>query len=554
MKKKVNRIAILCFLIVIVLVCIICAVLAVRQSGNSDGTSESTEEEAQAQDYDGEENSGLSEEEEELQAFIEDTVYDVDEQEAIREELEEEKEEDSYTPENILVEYNPFGTNTQSLYIYFETEKAASVSYTVHTDEDGVSDYSHEAYQDEEYQTEHEFQVIGLYPDSVNTVSFDITYEDGSTETAEIEYEMGSLNGDEEIQLEKTEYSDSEELEDGLYVILGNDDSKVDFMYYYDNDGIIRGEVPIIAYRAHRLLFDDDTMFYSISKTQIARMDRLGQIIDVYDLGEYKLHHDYVFDDDGNILILATDTTQRTEEDCVVMLDVDTGEVTEVIDFCDYFTDYMEECVERADEDEDEVDWFHLNTIQWMGDDSILLSAREVSTIVKVTDIYDNPEIEYLLGSEDFWEELGYEDLVYEQDGDFTLQGGQHSITYVEDDSLEDGQYYIYMFNNNIGVSNSNPDFDWSSIGLTNTEGMGGDTSYYYEYLVDENDGTFTLTDSFEVPYSGYVSSAQNIGTHTIIDSGIPGIFSEYDENHELIASFTMETEKYIYRVYKYEW
>ena len=68
--------------------------------------------------------------------------------------------------------------------------------------------------------------------------------------------------------------------------------------------------------------------------------------------------------------------------------------------------------------------------------------------------------------------------MLLTQNGDFTLQGGQHSVTYVEDDSLEDGQYYLYMFNNNIGFSESQPDFSWSSIGLTNDAGQGGDNSY----------------------------------------------------------------------------
>ena len=58
--------------------------------------------------------------------------------------------------------------------------------------------------------------------------------------------------------------------------------------------------------------------------------------------------------------------------------------------------------------------------------------------------------------------------------------------------------------------------------------------------------------DSFEVPYSGYVSSAQNLETNTVIDSGFKGLFAEYDKDHELIASYTMNVEKFIYRVYKY--
>ena len=525
-----------------------------EESLSVSGDSSSDEEtETVKTDLDAEVKTDMDDDEETIQdELIEGLIYDTDAQAAVKAELDEMKTEDDYTPDNILVQYNPFGSNTLSLYIYFETEEAADVSYTVHVDSDDIDDFTQSAWQDEEYQTEHEFQVIGLIPDMENTVTFTILYEDGTSEESEITYEMGSLLGDEEVCLEVTEGSSSAQLEDGLYVILGNDSNQLDFMYYYDNNGVIRGEIPIVGYRSHRLLFEGDSIFFSISEYRFAEMNRLGQIVNVYNFGDYKLHHDYVFDDDGNILVLGTDTTTDTQEDVILLLDRETGEVSEIIDMEDLLGDYKEACYERYDEDD--MDWVHLNTIQWLSDDedSIIVSSRETSTIIKISGIYSEPYINWMIGSEDFWEGTGYEDLLLDQLGDFTLQGGQHTVTYLEDDTLEDGQYYLYLYNNNIGISTTNPDFDWSSIGLTISSAVDGDASYYYQYFVDENEGTFELVDSFEVAYSGYVSSVQNIGSNTVVDSGLAGYFAEYDENHELIAGFSMDTEKFIYRVYKY--
>ena len=45
----------------------------------------------------------------------------------------------------------------------------------------------------------------------------------------------------------------------------------------------------------------------------------------------------------------------------------------------------------------------------------------------------------------------------------------------------------------------------------------------------------------------------QNLDGNTIADSGTAGTFGEYDEDHHLIAQFEMQVEKYIYRVYKYD-
>lgn len=476
-------------------------------------------------------------------------TYKEEEQKKVAEELEKKKASQDYNLNNMLIEYNPFGTNTQSLYVYFKTDAAVKISYMIHVKDDGISDFSRDVYQDEEYQTEHEFQVIGLIPDTENTITFYVTNEDGSTNTKEIVYEMGSLYGEEKVQLDTDIKQSADQLEDGLYVILGNDSSSMDFMYYYDNSGVLRGEVPLLGYRSHRLIFDDNFMYYSISEKKMAQVNRLGQVTKVYSLGDYSLHHDYVFDENGNMLILATDTTQDSVEDIVLKLDVNSGEVTEVLDLGDLFGDYKKTCVKNSS---DELAWMHINTIQYMGNGSVLLSSRETSTIIKVDNLYDEPSIAYMIGEKDFWEDTSYVSCVLNKKGDFIIQGGQHTITYETDESLADGQYYLYMFNNNIGISETRPDYDWSSIGLKTSSAVDGKNSKYYKYLVDENEGTFELVDSFKVPYSGYVSSAQDIGDHVLADSGLKGTFTEYDADHKAIATYKMDCEDFIYRVFKY--
>lgn len=499
-----------------------------------------------------------TEEEKKVQKQIEE-VYDVESQKQIAEELEEEKYSEEYTEDNILVRYNPFGTNTQSLYLYFCTDEAVSVQYTIHVSRSDISDFTQTAYQNETYQTEHELQLIGLIPDETNEIILQLTDAEGNVEERTISYDMPSLLGKEEVILD-SDIRNAEKLENGLYVVMGNDSATLDFMYYYDNQGVLRSEIPIIGYRSHRLLFDEQGMYYSISEKRIARVNRLGQVTAVYNLGNYNLHHDYVFDDDGNLLVLATDTEGDAVEDRVIKVDVATGEVSQVLDMGDLLPDFKAERVseydpetqESANREDEGLDWMHINTLQWLGDGTIILSSRETSTIFEISDLYGEPKIRYMIGDETFWEGTAYEDLLLEKEGDFTIQGGQHSVTYEEDESLGEGQYYLYMFNNNIGISTSNPAFDWPSVGLTENTPKNGETSYYYKYLVDENAGTFSLADSFEVPYSGYVSSAQDLNENYVIDSGFAGTFAEYDAAHNLIASYTMDVEKFIYRVYKY--
>lgn len=482
------------------------------------------------------------------------SIYTEEYQDAVEERLELEKSTGDYTEDHMLIKENPYGTNTLSLYVYFSTQEPVSVSYNVSVPDSSTEDFSQTPAGEEEFTTEHEFQVLGLIAEEENTITFTLTKEDGSVETRSYVHTMGELSGEEERKLQQTEVAEQgESVTDGLYVILGNDSDKEDFMYYYDNSGVLRGEIPLIGYRSHRLLFQDDRMYYSISENQIAAVNRLGKVEMIYDTGTYSLHHDYVFDDDGNMLVLATDTESESVEDQIIKIDTQTGEVSCVLDLEELFPDYKETCIKN---DDGELDWMHINTIQWIGDDAVLLSSRETSTILMITDIYDSPKVEYMIGEESFWEGTGYEELLLRKDesmGTFSNTGGQHSITYVKDETLDEGEYYLYLFNNNFGTSNSNPSYDWKQIDGMETSMKEGTTSYYYKYKINENDGTYSLVQSFEVPFSAYVSSAQEYDGNLIIDSGMQGIFGEYDSNGNLIQEFQMKlADEYIYRVYKY--
>ena len=483
------------------------------------------------------------------------SIYTEEYQEAVEEQIEEEKNSKVYTEDQMLIKENPYGTNTLSLYVYFTTEELVSVSYTVSVEDESIDDFSQTPAGEDDFDTEHEFQVLGVIPEESNTITFTLTKEDGSVETRSYVHEMGELSGEEELKLQQTkEAEEGERTTDGLYVILGNDSDEEDFMYYYDSSGILRGEIPLIGYRSHRLLFQNNLMYYSISESNLAAVNALGKVEEIYDTGKYSLHHDYAFDDEGNLLVLATDTESESVEDQIIKIDTLTGEINCVLDLEDIFSDYKEKCT--VDED-GELDWMHINTIQWVGEDRVLLSSRETSTILMLTDIYGSPQVEYMIGEESFWTGTGYEDLLLEKDestGSVSNTGGQHSITYVEDESLDEGEYYLYLFNNNFGTSNSNPAYDWEQIDGIETSMKEGENSYYYKYKVDENKGTYSLVQSFAVPYSAYVSSAQEYDGNIIIDSGMQGIFGEYDSNGNLVQEFQMKlADEYIYRVYKYD-
>lgn len=180
----------------------------------------------------------------------------------------------------------------------------------------------------------------------------------------------------------------------------------------------------------------------------------------------------------------------------------------------------------------------------------MILSSREMSSIIKVSNIFDNPKVEYVLGESDVWERYYEKKYLYEKVGDFTISGGQHTVTYEESDI--DGVYYLTMFNNNLGTSLTMPKFDWKSIGLIYSTPKDKGKSYYYKYKVDENNKTFELVSSFEVPYSAYMSSSQEYDGNIIIDSAQACVFSERNSNGKVIRKYKFDCESSIYRVFKY--
>lgn len=482
-------------------------------------------------------------------------IYTEEYQQTVSNKLDKEKSIGDFDEENMFIVSNPYGTNTLSLYVYFKTDVAAMISYKVSVEDEDIADFEAIPTGEDTATNEHEFQVIGLVPNCTNKVTFTIKYKDGSKKISTYNYNPGSTLGDEETKLSVTEVQKNceEELSDGLYVILGNDSDDLDFMYYYDNNGVLRGEIPIIGYRSHRILFQDNMMYYSISTTKIAAVDGLGKVQKVYDTGKYKLHHDYSFDDDGNIVVLATDTESDTVEDRIIRIDKDTEEIIDVFDLAEVFGEYKEKF---TDSDTDDLDWMHINTLQWIGNETVILSSRETSSIIKISNLFTEPKIDYIIGEENFWNTTGYEELVLKKDkskGDFSGTGGQHTVTYEESDELSENQYYLYMFDNNLGISESRS-YDWTQIEGIATSITEDSNSYYYKYLVDENKKTYTLVESFSVPFSPYVSSAQEYEGNIIIDSGMQGIFGEYDNNGNLLRQYSMKlSDRFIYRVYKYD-
>ncbi len=466
------------------------------------------------------------------------------------------KKKKDYTIFEPLVVNNPYGTNSTSLYYYANTDKYSYVKCTVEAD--GAETMTQTLKNDgaDNLTLQHEYQIIGLAAGKRNKITMKF-YDRNNRAAAKVYFYVTTELDSEIPEITNISKGNSKiKMSNGLFAILGHDKTEAVNIYFYDNCGVNRGKMPLNSYRSDRLLTVNGRLIYSYEVNKIAMMNRLGKVVKTIDLGFYELHHDFCYDkNSGRLLCLVNDTTKDTIEDVLISVDLKTNQIKKLVDFEDLLKEMRENAVQREDGKNTyggtELDWLHLNSLDILDNGEIVVSSREQSALIKISNIYENPKLDYIIHSGTVYDETSYEQYLLKQIGNFTGQAGQHTISVEKDDSLPEGQYYLYMFNNNFGNAATIPEFDWSKY-----PGVGsyskGDTSYYYKYLVDEKKGTYQLVQKFKLPYSSIVSSVQHLDGNIPFSSGMSKCFGEYDAKGNMIKTFTYDADKYSYRVLKY--
>ena len=488
-------------------------------------------------------------------------IYQTATQTKIAQKIKQLEASQTYSFDKMLVLANPYLTNTTGLYLHFSTTKATKISYTVKSK--GTSTFSQTLYNPNgTYAKNHTYQLIGLIAGQENTITITATDQNGQKETKTFTYTPNKLRGSDQNQLKVTKGTSKTKLSSGLYAVIGDKSLKTRNTYLVDNDGYIRAEIPTINYNSLRLIQTNNKLYLAVDDDQLVTLDRLGQVVQSYSLKDtnFKLHHDFAVDSQGNIIALATDTklkaSEKRVEDQIIKIDGTSGKVSRLLDFKDLLGDLYKTAtgIETLTNNKGYRDVIHANTIQLTKDDQVIISSRETSTIMKISNLTSQPKLDYFISDSSVWQGVGtYSNLLLNKVGNFTSQAGQHSVTYIPTETA--GVYYLEMFNNNSAIMNSRTDFSW-----TNYPNSGGATasndyqSSYYKYLVNENTGSYRLVKKISLPYSPFISSVQTKDNNVVTDSGITATFAEYDADGKLIQSFeTTGSTKFIYRVYKYD-
>lgn len=473
-----------------------------------------------------------------------DGIYDVAFQKSVRRAIDALIEEYSYNEDNPLVIYNPFLTNSQALYVYFETEEPYAVSYSIHTPDAGFEDFGGYVVPNQPDTSKvHEFQIIGLVPEETNMITIRMMDKEGVVKLRRFYYynehevaidtiELETSIGTKEVQnADKTFHivsASEESVADGLFVTFPDENEVLPYLRIYDKDGVQRGELPLETFGTKKLLVYEDFMFYQVSEEKIVGVNRLGQVVKVYTSENYTFGEDFCLDKNNDFLVLASDKRQDSVDDCIILLDRETLAVTELVDLGDLLPQYKVTCKKSNGV----LDWISLNSIDFIEGNRILVTSGATDTIIKIRRLYNNPKIAFLAGDMTAFEGTSYEPLFLRQEGDFELHASVNQVLYREYDKIRETRLYIEVLNNNEDMAYEKGEEPYA---------------YYYYYLVDEAEGgseragSLRLMDKKVLPAIEENGSIQWYKDHLIVASDVTDTFYEYDSDFNLITKYHYE-------------
>lgn len=466
-------------------------------------------------------------------------IYDTTFQAGIRMRIDRLIANNTYTEDTPLVIYNPFLTNSQSLYVYFETKEPYAVSYVVHQPEKAYEDFEVNVVpSDPSTSTVHEFQIIGLIPDSTNLITIRLTDEEGEVYLRRFYYENENSVEATTLQLDVTRGTKEVENEDktvsivaasnetasqGLFVTFPVKNELAPYVRYYDNLGVQRGELPLEAFGSKELIVVDDMMYYKVSDSKIAGVNRLGQVTAVYQVFGYSFGEDFCLDKNNDILVLASDVTTSSVHDRILLIERATGAITELVDMGNLLPAYKEKCTMKNGV----LDWIHLSAIDLVDGNRVVVYAEKTGTVIKIRRLYNDPRLAYMMGDVELFAGTTYaEEFFLRLDNEFEMHDNTPVLLYQEYDLIRESRHYLDILNNNEEKSYAKGEKPYS---------------VYYRYLVDEAEFGVRLVNSFELPATGDEGSIQWYGNHVIMNGDIIPEFFEYDSDFQIINTYRYE-------------
>lgn len=490
-----------------------------------------------------------------------DEIYSASKSASVEENLTAIKRNKVFTSKEPLWAYNPYGTNRNSMYVYFETSGNCYVRYTISVKDREIPDFTRTAYAAKtgNVTKEHEYQLVGLVPGQTNYIHLKLYNrkdELSETKTFSIDIPASAVGASNKLAGKKG--VSKKTISNGLFVVFQDGkkvkNKKQTAILLYDNSGVLRSEIPTNHYIGRNMERIYDTLTYAVSPHRIVQINALGQVTKAVDINGYAQEGEFTYDGYGNIYAIATANQKgASPRSKVLQVEMETGKVSQVLDMEEVLKSVYRRTARQAGSKC--VDWIDLNSIQVVGSNKLLLSSKKLSSVFKVSNVGSLlPKLEYIIADKKIYnvyknlqkkvltkaaaeeaeptETPAVNNILKKPvvPDPFVSQYGQEAMTY-KNKSAE-GQYNLYLFSSNTGA------------------GAGGDgSSYYLEFLVDETTKTYQLKKKNPVELNRNDGNYILNGEQYIYCHSDGNVYKEADTTGRLIKEFTAQHRPY--RVYK---
>lgn len=502
-----------------------------------------------------------------------DAIYNKAKSAAAEDMLTDIKKKRDYSEKDPLWAYNPYGTNPESLYMYFKSKGRFYCRYTVSVDDDKIPDFTRtlDNGASGNVAMEHEYQIIGLVPGKTNYLIFRLyNKKDELANTLYYKVDMPKSYSGAQTILKLEEGRSKTSLQNGLYTVFAGTGTKKQAVLLYDNSGVLRGEFPTkeIGYNMEQIY---DTLVYEVDDNTLARVNELGQVVDCLEIPLHHIYGEFAYDGAGAVYVLAQPVQRSQSLGSVVKVEVNSGDVSDALDLSDIPS--LVKLVKRADKSGKLKGRNHMapDSVQVTGTNQLLLGSSKYSTIMKVSNVNSlMPKLDYMMTDQKLWNISGKGKAMKRlrkklltkalADGQaeptqatpivnsildsgetntpelFRSQYGQNALVVEKSSNLAEGQYYVGMLNNNAGRGAS---------GQKNN-------SYYYKYLVDESAGTYALLEKERLTWNEKGGNVTPYDESFLYCRSGDHIFEETGKDGRQIRSFHVKGT--LYRVYKNDW
>lgn len=256
--------------------------------------------------------------------FDQSNVYNVANSDAARERLDRLIKRTDASFENPIIACNPFGTNENSLYFYFETSYRGMIRYTITVEDETISDHIRYVNngQENNLSKTHEFIVSGMVPGRTNYIILELLDSSGAKREGKT-YQYAMPASDLPARVQMQEGHDKEESNSGLFFVFPAGNNKI---AAYDNQGILRNVMVTETGHGKKMYHSGDSILYQVSDNKVVKVSSLGRVTGVVQIKGYGAIRDFSYDGYNEIYSIG----RKKKQDYLLATSFETG-VTRVV-------------------------------------------------------------------------------------------------------------------------------------------------------------------------------------------------------------------------------